>query len=317
MNKREKILATFVLALAALWAGNKLYARYQRSVDDRLTQVQEAKKRLVDVNQTLAQGRIAVRQMSAWQQRSLPSNREKALSLYKAWLLDRAKHAGLAVDDINPTSRPTHSHGFTAIGYQIKASGSLAAVTAMLYEFYNAVQLQQITQLQLTRPVGAPELQVVMDVEALSLPRAAATDNLPAGKSQRLKLASVEKYQKSLGGRDLVTAYTPPPGEATAESSHSDDSEHAHFTAALESGSGWQAWINVRTTGETLHVGAGDAVKVGTFEGQVVSVEPRSLVLKTGDKKVRVALGQTLRSGKEVDAETPAAKDVTAKRPET
>ncbi len=78
-----------------------------------------------------------------------------------------------------------------------------------------------------------------------------------------------------------------------------------------------QAWINIRTTGETLHLGAGDALKVGALEGQIVSVEQRALVYETDGKKYRVALGQSLRSGKELEADGATAAEKPGETPES
>ena len=320
MNRREKMLAAAVLLLIAAWGGKSLFARYQRALDARTSQVIEAKKRLATVNRTMAQGRRAVRQVEEWQARSLPNDREKALSLYKAWLLDKAKEAGLEVDDITP-SQPTPSAAFTAIGYQMKAKGSLSAVAALLYEFYRSPQLHQITSLQLSRPQGSTQIEATLKVEALSLPGAVATDKLPEGDAKRLKLASLDEYQKSLGERDLVSVYAPPrpPGERrdAAAPSKFDDAEQARFSGTVGSGDSLQAWINVRTTGETLHLAAGDPLKVGTLEGQIISVEPRSLVYESGEKKFSVALGQSLRDGKELKADGATSSEAPAETPES
>ena len=319
MNKREKLLAGAILLLIAAWGAKSLYGRYQTALDDRRTKLQDATTRLSDVNLAAAQGRSAVEQMEAWQQRSLPANSEKARSLYKAWLLAKAKEAGLTVSDIKLAPRTSSSKAYDAIGYQVEASGSLSAVAAMLYEFYRSPQLQQITRLRLVRPPGAPHLQVSLDVEALSLPGAIATDRLPEGDSKRLKLASLAEYQKTLGERDLVTVYTAPqPPQPAGERRDPpappkfDDAEQARFSATVSSGKGLQAWINVRTTGETLHLAAGDPVKVGALEGEIVSVEPRSLVLKIGDKMFRVALGEFLRKGTPLEDEAQPATGTTA-----
>jgi hypothetical protein len=207
------------------------------------------------------------------------------------------------------------------IGYKIEASGSLASIVSMLYEFYKSPQLHQISRLQITRPAGASQLTVSLDVEGLSMKGATATEKIPEGDAKRLKLASADDYKKSLAERDIVTAYSPPrpPGpprekrDTPPTPPKYDESELAFFSGAVDSGSGWQAWINVRSTGETLHLGAGDAVKVGALDGQIVSVEPRSLVFKTGEKQFRVALGQSLRKGKEIgakdDEKTPQAEN--------
>ncbi|MCI0332377.1 MAG: hypothetical protein L0228_04035 [Planctomycetes bacterium] len=322
MNRREKMLALLILLLVAAWGAKSLYGRYQRALDIRTSEVTDAQKRLFAVNRKLAKGRAAVGQMQEWQTRSLPEDREKALTLYKAWLLEKAKEAGLEVNDINPSTRPSGSTAYTAIGYQIKATGSLSAVVAMLYEFYRSPQLHQVTQLQLSRPQGASQIQVSLDVEALSLPGAAATDKLPEGDSKRLKLASVDEYKKTLEDRDLVDVYTPPRDTTTVRRDPPappkfDDAEQAHFTAAVGPTGALQAWINVRTTGETLHLAAGEPLKVGAIDGKIVSIEQRSLVYESDGKKYRVALGESLRKGKELAADGSTASEKPAEIPES
>jgi hypothetical protein len=311
MNKRERMLAAGVFAIVVLWGGKTLVSRYRAAVDTRIKQKQDAQSRLDDAKLELKKGEYAMRQMEKLQQRSLPSDRDKAMSLYKAWLLTKAKSAGLTVNDIKLAPRTTTSTSFDAIGYQMEATGNLNSLVSLLYEFYHCPLLHQITRLHLQRPPGATQLQVSLEVEALCLPGAVATDALPEGDAKRLKFASVADYQKSLGERDIATVYTPPRPPGPPPSEHKDgppappkfdDSEFAMFSGTIGNDKGTQAWIDVRTTGEMLHVNAGDPIKVGALEGTIESVEPRSLVLKTGDKKFRVPLGASLRKGKELDA---------------
>jgi len=324
MNKRERILAGAVMALVALWGGRSLLNRYNAALDARRAKVQDAESRLADANLTLAKGRSAVRQMEALQMRSLPTDRNKALSLYKAWLLVKANAAGLTVNDIKPTQPKTYSTAFSAIGYRVEATGQLSSVASMLYEFYHSPQLHQITRLHLTRPAAATQLKVILEVEALCLPGAIATDSLPEGDSKRLKLASAD-YQKSLGERDLATVYTPPrpPGPPPAERRETaappkfDESELARFTASVNSGSGLQAWIYILPTGEMLRLMAGDPVKIGGFDGKIESVEARTLVLRSGDKRFLVRLGEYLRKGKELDAEGNVIPDAATEPPKS
>jgi hypothetical protein len=322
VSKREKILAAAVLGLVAILAARYLYGRYNRALSLRQSQLSAAQDELANVKMALNQGQWAVRQMERWHDRALPANREKASSLYKAWLVEKANAAGLAVDDISPaptTARPAAN--VSAIGYQMKASGSLPAVIGMLYEFYRSPMLHQITLLRLTRPPGAAQVQVTFQSEALLLPGANATDKLPEGESKRPKLASLAEYQKSIGDRDLVSVYTAPkPPVAKSDPPKPpkfDDAEQAYFSGAVSNGNGLQAWINVRTTGETLHVSAGDPVKVGALEGQIVSIEPRVLVWQSGDKKYRVPLGESLRKGKELAADGTAVKHAEAENPDS
>src|SRR4051794_113595 len=262
MNKREQILAIAVLALVVLFAGNYLYGSYTRSMHAGDIQLQNAQAKLVAAKKRRNDGQRAVRQIQEWQERSLPSDYEKSLSLYKAWLLAKAKDAGLAYSDIKLTPTASNSTAYKAFGYQLVANGSLSSLVSMMYELYRSPQLHQITRLQVSRPPGATQLQITLDVEALCLKGAVATVKLPEGESKRLRLASADAYKKSMAERDIVTVYTPPrpPGPARAERKETpappkfDVSELARFSATVGNGDSLQAWIYVMPTGEMLHV---------------------------------------------------------------
>ncbi len=325
MNKREKMLAAAVAALAVLWACSYYFGLYSTTLRRRQADRDAAQAKLEVAEQKVRLGREAVKQMEAWDKRSLPADKYKAQSLYKAWLAGKAKDAGLAVKDITTlTPTATNSNAFKAIKYNLVASGSLSSVTGMLYEFYRSPQLHQITRLQLIHPPGASQLTVSMDVEALSLRGAAAKDKLPEGDSKRLKLASLDDYKKTLSDRNLVSAYSPPRPPEPVHEHHEpppkpkfDESEFARFSAAVNSGKGMQAWIYVLPTGETLRVMAGDPVKIGALDGKIESVEERSLVFKTGDKRFRVHLGDFLRKGTEIDAHGAATENKQAAPPQS
>jgi hypothetical protein len=312
MNERERKLLYVVVGVVALYGGWMIFDTYTSSRGKNNSQLQAAQSKLAEVNREVQKGRMAVTKLAELQKRSLPTDRDKAQTMYKAWLLDKAKAAGLTVNDIKLAQSVAPSKEYDAFGYKIQASGTLSSVVSMLYEFYHSPQLHQITRMQLTRPAGATQMQIAMDVEALCLKGAIAKDSLPEGELKRLKLASASEYQKRFDERDLATVYTPPrPPAPKVERRETapppappkfDEAETAFFTASIESNKGAQAWVNVRTTGETLRLNVGDPIKVGAFEGTIESVDGRALVLKTGDKKYRVPLGKSIRSGDELDA---------------
>jgi hypothetical protein len=66
-----------------------------------------------------------------------------------------------------------------------------------------------------------------------------------------------------------------------------------------------------------LHLYAGDPVKIGTIEGQIESIDRASLVLRIGEKKYLVALGQSLLGGKELDAEGNVKPEAAKDEPKT
>jgi hypothetical protein len=311
MNERERKLAGIIAAIVVLYGAWWLYSGYGAAMRSRNQQLSNAEQKLAEVKRAVQKGRMAAQKIGELQKRSLPADRDRAQSLYKAWLLSTAKTAGVTVNDIKLAARPTSSTAFDAVGYAMEANGPLPAVVSMLYEFYHSPILHQITKLRLARPLGATQMQVTLEVEALCLKGAEARDALPEGASNRLKLASAADYQKSLVERDLATVYMPPRPPAPPPTKRDtpppppkfDEAELARFSGTINNGERWQAWINNRATGETLHLYAGDKVKIGALEGTIESVEERILVLNTGDKKYRVVLGESLRSGKELDAD--------------
>jgi hypothetical protein len=314
MNQREKILAAVLICILAVLGGNSLLKRHRATVALSKIELQTAREQLMNANMSLAGGRRAMQQLDKWQTLSLPTNRDVARSLYHGWLLQKAKDAGLAVEDINPNEQTSLSTAYQSIGYVIEARGNLSAVTKFLYEFYQTAQLQQITKLQLTATPGSPELRVQLRVEALILPGATHDDSLPDGKTDRLKLASVGDYEKSIVGRDLFKAYTPPrpPRDTTVRTPprplQFDEASQAYVTGIVQTGPRLQAWITVRTTGEVLRLHEGDDVKVGDLEGKIESIQPRLIIVKIEDEKpLRVQLGHSLRDEEKPEAEGDAA----------
>ena len=295
-----------VLAVLVLWGGTRMWGRYTASLTAKHADLDAARERLLDASLALRRGQRAVDRLDAWQQRSLPANREVAQSLYRTWLLDQCKQAGLVVDDIQPNQRTISSATQTAVGYTITARGTVEAATRFLYDFYRSTMLHQITRLQL-RPAGnASQLNVTITTEALILAGATHEDRLPAGVSDRLAKASVEEYLQSIDGRNLLAVYRPPRPEPPPQGARQDRppppqfdaAKHAYVTGIVQVDGRLQAWITVRTTGEVLRLFEGDAVKVGLLEGHVVSIAPRMIVIEFDDQQLQVNLGDNLRDGK-------------------
>jgi hypothetical protein len=306
MIQREKILAAAVVTLLVLLAGRTFWGRYRDLVDDRERRVAAARQTLNEAKMALVRGQRAVERMQVWQEQSLPTDREVARSLYRTWLLEQCKQAGLTVDDVQPSQRSTVAPTQSAIGYTIAARGTLAATAKFLYAFYRSTMLQQITRLQLRPASGASQLSVTLTVEALILSGAAHDDKLPEGVSDRLARSSVDEYIDGIEGRNLLTVYRPPrpdPPPRTAREERPpppkfDDAKFAFFSGTVQVNGRWQAWITVRTTGEVLRLYEGDEVNVGQFEGRVVSIGPRMIVVESDDQKLQVDLGENLRDGK-------------------
>jgi hypothetical protein len=308
MTTREKILAAAVAAMVLLWGGGRMWTRYNNSMAAKRTQLIAAQERLGQAKLALAQGEAAMNHLDAWQQRSLPADREAAQSLYRVWLETQLKAAGLTVEEFLPAQRLTPAVGYSAVGYTVNAHGTLKSLATFLHEFYRSRLLQQITRLQLRPDANPAQLRISLQTEALILP-GTANEKLPDGVAKRSAKPKAADYADSIGARNLFTAYRPPrpelpPGVARAAppKPEFDDAKHAYFTATIQVDGRYQAWIHVRTTNETLRLFEGDEVKVGLFDGKIVSIEPRLIVVKSGDEELRVKLGENLRDGKAAKA---------------
>jgi hypothetical protein len=304
MTQREKILAAAVAAMVLLWGGNRMWTRYNNSIAAKRMQLSAAKERLIQARTALDRGEEAVNHREAWQQRSLPADREAAQSLYRVWLETQFKAAGLTVEEFQPAQRLTPAVGYSAVGYTVSAHGPLKSLANFLHEYYRSRLLQQITRLQLRPDANPAQLRISLQTEALILP-GTANENLPEGVAERSAKPKAADYAESIGARNLFAVYRPPgaqptPGVAGAAppKPEFDDAKHAYFTATIQVDGRYQAWIHVRTTNETLRLFAGDEVKVGLFDGRVVSIESRAIVVKSGDEELRIKLGDNLRDGK-------------------
>jgi hypothetical protein len=304
MSRRERVLAAAVLVLLVLWGGYYILGRQRAAVSSRQSELYDAQRQLRDARLAIARGQAAVRRLESWQERSLPENREAALTLYRGWLLDALNQAGLTVDDVKPDQRTPRSTAYGTIGGTLEARGRLEAVTRFLHAFYSSDILHQITRLRLRPGTDPGQLGVTLSVEALIVPGATHADSLPEATAGRSGMAAVDDYAKSITGRNVFAVYTPPrpKSEAAVRSEPPpppkfDDAGQAYVTAIVQNGPRLEAWVTVRTTGEVLRLHEGDAVKVGLLEGQVMSISPRSLILQTGDQRLVIGLGHNLRDG--------------------
>jgi len=80
--------------------------------------------------------------------------------------------------------------------------------------------------------------------------------------------------------RLLVKVLDPPPPEPEPEPPVGfDDASQTVLTALVQGRDEWTAWLHVRTKDETIKLKVGDAFEIGTVQGMVKSVSPRSVVM--------------------------------------
>lgn len=316
MTKREKNLAMAVGAILVFWGVGAAWDSYREALDRRRAAVDSARSSLESARlEERYARRAALRELPAYQTRSLPANPEEAQQAYRSWLVDELEAAGLEFDDLVLSEKRPRDYS-TTLGYSVKAEGDLEAVTRFLYGFYETPLLQKLTSVKLAPREGG-RVQLTFTVQTLALAGADLSSGVPEGDSGRPSLRSADAYVASLAGRDFFRPYVPPPPPRPPRPPRRvverppppplpkfDDAAHAYVTGIVQSGDSLQAWVTVRTTGEVLRLSAGDDFQIGLLDGSIESVTSRALVVRTDEGRFATPLGSHLRDGVPVGADS-------------
>jgi hypothetical protein len=298
LNKREKIFAVIVgvLALAALywlWPSNqKSLAELRKDYDD----ISEKVKLKEDQVQNLQKAKD---RLAAWQRIALPSDLKEAARQYNGGWLSELAHAYFKNVNIHPVDPQSHRNIYTAFGFTVNCQGTLGELTQFLFKFYAAGHLHKIRSITIT-PKNTTDLDLIIAVEALSLPGSKQTDKLSAEKSNRLKLASLDDYKKKIVDRNLFAAYTQsknPPREKDMPSPPSkvDPLQFSYLTAIIEADGVPEAWLFERTTGETLKVHEGEDFTIGKVKAKVNRIGYNDIEIEIDGKTHTVGYGNNLK----------------------
>lgn len=314
MTDREKKLGLIVLVMVAGWGAWNLWGKYSGALDERKAELQAAEVALQDARFDTLKADATTRRLARYQERSLPVDPQVAQLEYRAWLVSELREAGLDFEDVTLSEKRPSGDAFTSLAYTAKAEGDLTALTKFLHAFYQAPQLHKITRLRLT-PREGDQLQVDLSVQSLAISGAERKEGLPQGESGRLALESLDDYLASITERNVFTAYVPPQPpkpkitaapvvkREPAPKPKFDDAAHAYLTGVVQAGERLQAWIYVRTTGETLRVYEGDPLTVGLLEGKVESISPKKIVVRVDENLYATPLGSHLREAAPLESE--------------
>src|SRR5262245_39734304 len=203
-TSREKLFAAIVGVVGTLVVGFFVYSWVAGQFSKRAAE----KARLLDdikkFDRTAMQGSAAAKKIAQYEERSLPANPEIARTRYQSWLVTEMEAAELIEPDVRFVSaQGSDKDPFIKQTFSVEAHGTLPQVVSLLHAFYGVDWLHRITRLTL-RPVKESKLlQVVMQIEALSLKKAANVDKLEMRPSSRLALGSEDDYYDLIVGRNI------------------------------------------------------------------------------------------------------------------
>jgi Tfp pilus assembly protein PilO len=327
LQKREKILAGAVGTLVTVLLGHTLLFS---GPGGSLADLQQRRDKLTEEKQQ-KQGRVdqALRKVAGklneWNHRSLPPDAKLARPLYEKWLVSLMEEAGLGQAKLEPGKIRARPGVYTAVPLSLRARGSLDKLTAFLYKFYSAGYLHKVRTLSIKPMEKGADFELALAIEALCLPGAEQKDELPSGLRSRLELPDAAAYLALLQRRRMendrfaaaggfFAPYAPPPPppepprvvrvEPKADprppeppKPSFDPAKHAFVTAILDVGGKPQVWIVVRTTGQTLKLQQGEPFEIGSVQGTIARINPRSLEIDVGGRRRSVALGANLLEG--------------------
>lgn len=320
MNRREKTLVAGVVGLGVLWGGWSGYDAWSRACAQRVSQLAERDEELFAAEVAARRARRSLRLLEELQGRSLPADPDVARSAYSAWLVETVEGAGLELAAVKWASTRDYADAGTALTFNLNASGPPEGVVRLLDAYHRLPLLHQIVSLQV-RPAAEDGSRWGLSLSSVAMIVAGTTREagLPEGElaPARLRRARAEDYVESVVGRNVFASYTSPPppkpqAPAVAASTPPpkpspppfDDAEHAALSGIVGYGDAFEAWVVVRTTGETLRVRAGDPLSVGLFKGRVESVGRREMtVIDEGGSIRQIGLGEKLRDTAKSDAD--------------
>lgn len=310
MTQREKVLAAAIGLLLVGWVAFRAIGSYRDGYDRRVAELQQLEVDLADEQFEAHKARAALRRLERFKGQSLPSDPDIARSEYAEWLKETIQSAGMELDSVKFGGSRRYEDTAVALTFGAAGTGSPDAVVRLLDAYYRLDALHQLTNLQL-RPASddGGSWRVSLTSVALVVDGTLREEGLPPvlETAPRLSRPDAEVYVASILGRNVFANYVPPPPPRPKRQVVDrpkpekkgpppfDDSNHAQLTGVVETGERLEAWVRVRTTGETLRLQAGDDLEVGQLRGRVQAVLPREIVVEADGVTWRTPLGGKLR----------------------
>lgn len=313
---REKILLIALVGTVVLWQGQSLLqSMIFEPIAARETQRDQLAAEVERQNLETRRILNTSAQMKKWKERSLPPDPTIAQALYQSWLIEeatKAKLTGVSVEAMR-ADRLT-GDTYYKIAATVKAHGTLDRVCDFLHAFNQSGFLHRIAgmTMETARHEGNPPLDVVFNVEALSLVGSPSRTNLQAKPDATLEpgvpLKARPEYDSVTKGNLFVRTYNgppkpPPPPEKKPTSPVEqlpDTAEHVYLVASLSSGETADAWLYDRTTNERTVLTQGSDFKVAGISGKVLAIAETYVVLEIEGESFRLQLGEHLRQLRKV-----------------
>jgi hypothetical protein len=293
LGKREKILAALTAVLVLAGGANFVFSVLGTSTGDRTSERNRLAAEIDKKKLIVARGDKALARLAEWQKRALPADRELGRSLYQNWLSELLDQVGFKRSRVESGEGRTHHNAYYLFPFTVRGQGSMEELVRFLFAFYRTGHMHQIRHLSIKPMENGRGLDLVITIEALSLP-GAKSDKLSTEPGTRLALTAPDEYRSVIVGRNLFSPYAPKSEAVAASPTRFDPSKYAYLTAILAVGGRPQAWFVARATDQVFKLSEGEEFTVGAMRLKVVRIRGRSVELEIDDARYQVSLGTSL-----------------------
>jgi hypothetical protein len=308
LSHRERVLAGVVGALGVATVGWLLFGMFSGPLNTRRDELTSLTDTLGKKQEEVLAAQKAQDRLTVWNRQALPSDVARAGSLYQNWLLELAGKAGFRQKKVEPGEARARADSYTQLPFTVRGQATLDEMVEFLFGFYSAGYLHQIRRITIKPAEKGKEMELVILIDALSLPTADRKDQLSKEKSNRLALASLDAYRKAIGARNMLAPYQPPPPARKAEEKGPpfDPSKYAFITAIVQVNGRPQVWVKARTTDEKFQLEQGEKLQIGPFQATIARINARDVEIEIDGKRHTVPLGGNVRGGE--GSETASAE---------
>ena len=283
IKHRKKLLMGVLGLIAVFYVGGWLLENLLEGPLEarRKTQVR-LEKSIEKQQKSLSRARKVGKQLSVWEEQSLPSNTEVASSAYQVWLLQIIQRAGLSAQGVNSSEPVTRKGIYSLLSFSARARGTLKQLTHFLFEFYRAGHLHQIRSLSIIPIQKTGELDLTISVEAMVLPSSGRDKEFTTQTSDRLASEKLDDYM-SIVERNLFDV-----------GGGLDPTDQTVLTTVTYVDGEPEVWFSLRGSDELLKLKKGDRLEIGQFSGTLAEIDDTDVIIEADDERWLLSIGENL-----------------------
>ncbi len=210
MNQRERLLAMIVggvvIVLSLQWGFN----RYREGRDKRDQQIAQLESELQNANTIQLMGVSASDRINEFVSRSLPSDGDRAVGEYAAWLLMLMEASGVSDTDVKNLNSVASGDLYRAYTYRASAIGNMEEIVWLLHAFHRTDYLHRIRTMNIKPNRASGELQLQLSIDVLAMNDADPNQPPPKVPSP-LVAADVDVYAEPILNRNFFAPPNQPP----------------------------------------------------------------------------------------------------------